>query len=180
MTHDEFWQLIDKTRAESGNNPTKQAELLVKALTAMPVEDIIDYQRIHDVYFTRAFRTDLWDVAYIIGKGCSDDGFKDFKGWLIGQGLSTYERALYNPDTLAHIVTIEERYDTQTEELLYVAEYTYENKTNTIDGIPPDKLDLTSSKLNRNSPCFSIKEAGDDMDDCFKKHYPNIWAKFGW
>jgi hypothetical protein len=40
MNIDEFWQLIDKTRVESGNDPFQQASLLEDVLYAMPDEEI--------------------------------------------------------------------------------------------------------------------------------------------
>ncbi|EKC76209.1 hypothetical protein LEA_04821 [human gut metagenome] len=35
--------------------------------------------------------------------GCSDDGFIDFRAWLIAQGKEVYMNALRDPDTLADI-----------------------------------------------------------------------------
>ena len=175
MTQEEFWQLIDKTRDESGDNPTKQAELLTKALTAMPVEDILDYQRLQDKLEDLTFRTDVWDVAYIMGEGCGDDGFKDFRAWLIGQGKTVFENALKNPDSLANVAAVETRYETQAEDLLYVAAIAYEKKTNTENWIP---VKHTPVALQRNSPCFSLD--GKDQDTCLEKHYPDTWSKFGW
>lgn len=32
------------------------------------------------------YRRDLWAAAYIIGGGCSDDSFIDFRAGLIAQG----------------------------------------------------------------------------------------------
>ncbi len=33
--------------------------------------------------------------------GCSDDGFDYFRGWLVAQGRTVWERALADPDSLA-------------------------------------------------------------------------------
>lgn len=175
MTQEEFWQLIDKTRAESGNNPTKQAELLVKALTTMPVEDILDYNRVEGEYWLRAYRTDLWDAVSIIFKYCSDDSFFYFRAWLIGQGLSIYEKTLQEPDTLVDLVSIEERYDIMAEELIHVSHSAYDIKTNTDKGI---RYTGTAPVLQRNSPCFSTKE-DSNWKKCLKERYPKLWAKFG-
>ncbi|MEO5978010.1 MAG: DUF4240 domain-containing protein, partial [Chryseolinea sp.] len=40
-------------------------------------------------------------AAYTIHSGCSDDGFADFRGWLISRGKSVYENSLSSPDNLA-------------------------------------------------------------------------------
>jgi hypothetical protein len=42
-----------------------------------------------------------WAAAYLIGGGCSDDGFIDFRAGLIAQGHAWYEMAVASPDSLA-------------------------------------------------------------------------------
>ena len=44
---------------------------------------------------------DLWAAAYMICGGCSDDGFRDFRAWLIAQGREVFKGAVPNPDSLA-------------------------------------------------------------------------------
>jgi hypothetical protein len=41
----------------------------------------------------------------VIGGGCSDDGFLDFKGWLVSRGEKVFEAALAKPDSLAKVVS---------------------------------------------------------------------------
>ena len=43
--------------------------------------------------------------AYIIGGGCSDDGFWDFRSWLAVRGKRVYLVALRNPESLARVVS---------------------------------------------------------------------------
>jgi len=47
------------------------------------------------------YRYDLWAAAYLIGGGCSDDGFIDFRAGLIAQGRDWYQKAAASPDSLA-------------------------------------------------------------------------------
>jgi hypothetical protein len=47
------------------------------------------------------YRYDLWAAAYLIGGGCSDDGFIDFRAGLIAQGCDWYQKAAASPDSLA-------------------------------------------------------------------------------
>jgi hypothetical protein len=47
------------------------------------------------------YRYDLWAAAYLIGGGCSDDGFIDFRAGLIAQGRDWYHKAAASPDSLA-------------------------------------------------------------------------------
>ena len=47
------------------------------------------------------YRYDLWAAACLIGGGCSDDGFIDFRAWLIAQGHDWYQKAAASSDSLA-------------------------------------------------------------------------------
>lgn len=122
-----FWELIDKAREDSRGDPFKQADLLTKVLAQYPEEDILSYDSILWELMDKAYIADLWHAAYILCCGCSDDGFMDFRAWLIGQGEEIYEKALVNPESLAEVV--EPGQQTQVETLLYVATYAYEKKT---------------------------------------------------
>lgn len=44
-------------------------------------------------------------AAYVINGGCSDDGFIDFRSWLIAQGKAVYDAALADPESLAGHIT---------------------------------------------------------------------------
>jgi hypothetical protein len=48
-----------------------------------------------------SYRWDLWGAAYQINRGCSDDSFDYFRGWLMAQGQTVWESAVADPDTLA-------------------------------------------------------------------------------
>src|SRR5574341_68207 len=121
-----FWKIIDETREASGGDPLKQAKLLTEALVQLPENDILRYHSIHDL-MDQAYIAELWEAAYILGCGCSDDGFMDFRAWLIGCGKETFEKALTDPESLAEVVEV--GYETQVEALLYVALDAYEKKT---------------------------------------------------
>ena len=53
--------------------------------------------------FWRAYRWDSWAAAYSIGSGCSDDGFTDFRYFLISMGREVFERALADPESLLSV-----------------------------------------------------------------------------
>src|SRR5260370_34845627 len=100
MDQTTFWELIDKTRIAANNAPAKQSELLVTELTQLSPEDIMTFQTIHDNLLDDAFIADLWDAAYIIGCGCGDDGFRDFRDWLIGHGKQVFSNAINDAESL--------------------------------------------------------------------------------
>jgi hypothetical protein len=106
MDIEQFWKLIEKTHQNSQRDPRKQADLLIAELTKLPEAEILSYQSILEDLVDKAYIAELWDVAFILasGWGCSDDGFKDFRGWLIAQGQDVYEKALSNPESLVDVV----------------------------------------------------------------------------
>lgn len=60
----------------------------------------------HDIlhgYQDLAYKYGLWNAASIMCNGCSDDGFIDFRSWLIAQGRDVYLAALKDPDSLADV-----------------------------------------------------------------------------
>ena len=72
-------------------------------LVAMGSEQAQAFHDILHVYEGLADRYGLWDAANIMMEWCSDDGFIDFRAWLIAQGKEVYLSALKDPDTLADI-----------------------------------------------------------------------------
>lgn len=78
-------------------------------------------------YVDLAYQYGLWDAASVIKEyGCSDDGFMDFRAWLIAQGRDVYMNALKDPDTLADIQPYG---DCSFERIAYVGECAYEQLT---------------------------------------------------
>ncbi|MDD4496516.1 MAG: DUF4240 domain-containing protein, partial [Eubacteriales bacterium] len=73
---------------------------------------------------------DMADTGGVFAASCffndymSDDGFNDFRMWLISRGRDTYMAALKNPDTLADLEMpedIQSTMDTRWEGYGYVA-----------------------------------------------------------
>ena len=127
MNIEEFWTLIDKTREASNGNISRQAELLAETLAQLPVEQILAFETIMYDLMDNAYDAALWDAAYIIGCGCGDSGFSDFRAWLITQGQNVYHNALANPESLVNLIELNE--DAQEGDLLYVVMNAYEQKT---------------------------------------------------
>jgi hypothetical protein len=101
MDHQHFWALIEAAKTSTGGDCEAQTAQLVAALRHGPVDEILDWDRIHAELRVESYRWDLWGAAYLINGGCSDDGFDYFRGWLLGQGQALWEAALADPDSLA-------------------------------------------------------------------------------
>ncbi|KGF73474.1 hypothetical protein DO97_18325 [Neosynechococcus sphagnicola sy1] len=124
-----FWKLMDASRRSAEGDPEAQIDVLREKLDKHSPEELVDFDHIFTEYHSRAYTWDLWGAAYIIGGGCSDDGFMDFRAWLISQGEKVFEAALQDPETLAQVVK-EEDGDCQVEGFQYIALELWEQKTN--------------------------------------------------
>jgi hypothetical protein len=111
VDHERFWSIVEAANATAGGDCRRQAELVAEALQALPVDEILAFDRIFSELRAVAYRVDLWGAASLINDGCSDDGFEDFRGWLIGRGRSVYEAALRVPDWLASLPEVTGRED---------------------------------------------------------------------
>ena len=67
----------------------------------------------------------LWAAAYVMNGGCSDDGFRYFRDWLISEGRALFERAVKDPDALS---AVPRRESFDLESFGYAALYAHEKK----------------------------------------------------
>ena len=100
MTEPDFWKLIESSRR---GDPERQVDRLTDALAVLPVAEILSFGQWWDELKLRAYQWPLWGAAYLMNGGCSDDGFIDFRSWLLLQGKRVFEAALADPDSLAAI-----------------------------------------------------------------------------
>jgi hypothetical protein len=101
MTLDQFWNIVEKVHRASGGDMDKKCELLDAELRRLPLAEVHSFHGHFDECYDRAYTWELWGAAYIIGGGCSDDAFSDFRSTLISMGRHTFERALADPQSLA-------------------------------------------------------------------------------
>jgi Protein of unknown function (DUF4240) len=99
-----FWGLIAETRSAAGDDTSRQSELLAERLAQLSPQAIVQFAQIRQRLDRRAYTYDVWAAAYVIEDGCSDDCFRDFRGYLISLGRSAYMNALRDPDSLATVV----------------------------------------------------------------------------
>lgn len=99
---DRFWQIVDQTVTPDYD---AQLDRLAEALSKLSRDEILAFDADFWKASKVAYRWDLWGAAYVINGGCSDDGFIDFRSWLIAQGKAVYDAALANPESLADHIT---------------------------------------------------------------------------
>ncbi len=168
MDTSQFWQLIERSKAESGGDCDRQVEALTSILLALPAKEIEEFDRLFDHFQDQAYRNDLWAAAYIMNGGCSDDGFEYFRSWLIGQGATTYTTALRDPETLVAVCTPHSPADPyfmyECESLAYAPLEAYEQKTG-------QEMPYTGAGAPE-----LIGEPWEDDD--LPAMFPKLWAAF--
>ena len=127
INQDSFWDLIHEAKNACGQDMDAMLAYLKDRLVSMGPTQAQNFHDIIHVYEDLADKFGLWDAAGIMKEyGCSDDGFIDFRAWLIAQGREVYFAALADPDSLADVVPYG---DCCFEQLSYVGDYAYEQLT---------------------------------------------------
>jgi hypothetical protein len=165
-----FWQLIDVSREQAGGDLDEQVENLRARVEQLEPDDIVDFGNLFAEYWSRAYTWDLWGAAYIIGGGCSDDGFLDFRAWLISRGEKVYQEALKDPESLVDVVSVDAAEDCQFEGFQYVARQAWENKSRNRKG------DFPVQELTQ--PLEPAGERWAEEGDDLEQRFPKLWRKF--
>ena len=127
INKESFWKLIQSAKETCGQDMDAMMDFLKDRLVSMGPEQAQNFHDILHAYEDLADKFGLWDAAGVMKEyGCSDDGFIDFRAWLIAQGRGVYLSALADPDSLAEVIPYG---DCCFETLSYVGDYAYEQLT---------------------------------------------------
>lgn len=162
MTEDVFWELIEETGNEK-ITPTEQVDRLTERLEAFGLREIRRFQKTLDQKMADSYAWDMWALAFIIRKGCSDDEFDYFRAWLIMQGRDIFEQTLADIQSFR---PIKSGFDPQCEYLLYTAENAYENKK----GEPMKPVTPLERQLS----------GGEWSEDELLDRFPDVCAQHGY
>lgn len=106
MNKEQFWSIVDDIHVSTDSRNQKEIRTaLENRLRMLPSVEIVEWYEIFEFYQNAAYRNDLWAAATVMGAHCTDDGFMDFRSWLISQGKEVYFAAMQNPESLAEIDT---------------------------------------------------------------------------
>lgn len=170
----EFWGIIDASRQSSPDDLQGQAGALVRVLTAMPVNSIVDFERHFLRFMANAYDARLWAAGCILDE-LSDDGFTDFRAWLISRGQDVYARCLDDPQHLAQVVAPGER--VTAEEINSVAFKAYAAKTGRDDFFTRFHFEA-STPLKNPSLSWQAKEGYPDPERLCVL-FPRLCERFG-
>ncbi|MBK1719577.1 DUF4240 domain-containing protein [Thiocystis violacea] len=166
-----FWKLIDESRQASEGDPERQLEELGALLDALSAQEIVEFENMFDAHFQSSYTWPLWGAAYVIGGGCSDDGFDYFRCWLISRGEKTFHAALTRPDELAFLIDeSDEEVDCQVEGWQSVGIDAWCRKT----GLEYSAFPSSPSGAQSDGP-LGDEWSEEDLD----RLYPKLTKRFG-
>ncbi|CAL9504356.1 hypothetical protein SUDANB108_03527 [Streptomyces sp. enrichment culture] len=125
MKTDRFWNIIESARSSAASSDVPFHEALVELLAGSPPQEILEYAERFDEVHDDLYRWDVWAAAYLIGGGCSDDSFMDFRAGVIALGRGWYERTALDPDNLAEHPTVIAAASAHRDEALFYEEVNY-------------------------------------------------------
>lgn len=164
INKDTFWDLIDQAKEHCGQDLDASAQWLEVQLLAMGPVQAQNFDYIVHAYSDLAYKYGLWTAASVMLDGCTDDGFIDFRGWLIAQGKDTYFAALNDPDSLADVPLYGDGY---FESLTYIGDSAYEKLTGTSAYYSFDRAAYEKLKL----------ELAQDVQYGDGVNYPYKWSE---
>lgn len=159
-----FWQLIDDCRA-GVDSWFEFGSCLTSKLEGFSASEILTFERILNQKLTETYRYELLAIATIMMRGCSDDSFEEFRGWLIAIGKRGFEYFRRHPQFAS--MKVEPGDVVTCEPILHSARIAYMNKTG--DDIY-DRLRLPPPKL---------KGKPWKKSDLLRL-YPELCKRFGW
>lgn len=162
MKEDEFWKIIDKSRAASNNNYQAQIGSLKNILLAFDPAETEKFDNRFTALSAASYDAKLWGAAYVINGGCSDDCFDYFREYLIGHGKERFYQTLREPESC--VAWIKSEAEDNWEGLQYAAAEAYRQKTG---------KDLPKTF----QPEFKLKGKLPD-EEAMMKQYPKLAKKF--
>ncbi|WP_431951232.1 DUF4240 domain-containing protein [Actinacidiphila sp. bgisy167] len=125
MDIDRFWQFIESARSSATIVGRPLDEVLVGLLAERSPQEVLEYAERFDEVHDGLYRWDVWAAAYLIGGGCSDDSFIDFRAGVIALGREWYERVAAEPDSIAEHPAVVEAIQDHRDETLFYEEMNY-------------------------------------------------------
>ena len=175
MDPDAFWDLIAGAKRECGQDMDASLQWLTERLTTLGPQQAQDFHDILHGYKHLAYKYGLWTAATMMcGDGCSDDGFMDFRAWLIAQGKEVYLAALADPDSLADV---EPYGGCQFESFSYVASKVLNTLTGRGAYVALADFDALVLELSKGV------QYGEGIDypyewDELERHFPRLCGKY--
>ncbi len=169
MNRNEFWSIIETARNSNvkGGDLRNEIENLLYELSD---KDLVDYATIYHQLIDNAGQWRLWDAIYLINDGCGDDGFFDFRDFLISKGQNHFKRVLDDPESLLDDV-LDSSGEWQYHEVhfRYAANNVYRKRNNKLDD-DDFELDFPLEWSGTQGKSIDV-----DDDEQIQSAFPRIW-----
>ena len=120
LTEERFWEIIENSN---------QGKELEKELSNLTEDEIMGYRYWWNRFHSKLYNQELWAVGWTVLGWCSDDGFIDFRSWLLTRGKLVYEKAIENADSLCdEFDKLEEGEHPQWEDVAYIPSDVFKKK----------------------------------------------------
>lgn len=93
-----FWSIIEAARSKKSSETRLKA--IYKQLLPLNGRALAEFQGAQQAWSAALDRRDLRAAAEALMGECSDDGFVDFRAWLLLQGRAAVEAAVQDPDVM--------------------------------------------------------------------------------
>ncbi len=170
-----FWNLIEAAHRETNGDVERQIAALVSALCNMSVDEIFGFENLFIHYLDAAYDERLWAAGSILDE-LSNDGFWDFRAWLILQGRDAYANALDNPENLMSVVRPGAR--VTAEEMSGITQAAYRASTGKDDFSAVFQSRMNHPPIKNSSLDWKTKEGYPDAEK-LRLLYPMLWDRFG-
>jgi hypothetical protein len=174
LDEETYWGIIDNS-IKGSTNKEDQEVFLISEIEKLTPKEIVGFRLRTDKLLYDTYSSEMWCAAYLMNKGCSDNGFEYFRCWVISRGKSVYYDAKSNPDSLVkEIIEGEQIYE--FESFWYVAMASFINKTS--EELYP-YIDYDNFLTNEdNYPLISFNW-NEENPDSLKNICPVLFEKLG-
>ena len=99
LNEEQFWAIVDNS-LKMTQDQEQQEQFLVSEITKLSHHEMIGFYLRNCYLLNETYTSEMWCAGHIMNTRCSDDGFEDFRCWVISRGKETYYKAKANPDYL--------------------------------------------------------------------------------
>lgn len=140
MNQERFWRIIEEVISKYQGTKESYLDELTYQLEKLSLTEVVLWDNYFEAYLQLAEKEKLWAGAFIINKGdCNEDGFTDFRCWLISMGKDYYFDIMAQVDDLADlIVKHPENFSAKFEEIIYSGQEVFISKVKR-DASQPDR-----------------------------------------
>jgi len=99
-----FWVIIEAAVEAHPTNRVAQEKFIQAQLKSFDLEALLLFQVFCEKLMNGLCTKALFIAAYVLQEDYTEDWFKEFRAWLIGQGERAYMAALNNADTICTLL----------------------------------------------------------------------------